>query len=113
MNLKSLILTGALAVASLSIVSAKSYDIVLSGPTKVANVQLKAGEYRLKLDGNNAIFTEVESGKSFTAPAKIDAPSASKFQETAVDTDKKADMDHISAIELGGTTTKIEFSESE
>jgi hypothetical protein len=113
MNFKSLILTGALAVASLSIASAKSYDIVLSGPTKVANVQLKAGEYRLKLDGNNAIFTDVESGKSFTAHAKIDTPAASKYQETAVDTDKKADMDQISAIELGGTTTKIEFGESE
>jgi hypothetical protein len=113
MNFKSLILTGVLAVASLSIASAKSYDIVLSGPTKVANVQLKAGEYTLKLDGNNAIFTDVESGKQFTAAAKIDAPATAKYHETAVDTDKKSDMDHISAIELGGTTTRIEFSESE
>ena len=112
MTIKNLLLTGALAVASLSIASAKSYDIVLANPTKVANLQLKAGEYKVKLEGTNAVFTAVESGKSFTAPAKLQT-AAKKFDMTAVDTDKKTDADHISAIELGGTNTKIEFSESE
>jgi hypothetical protein len=112
MTIKSLILTGALAVGSLSIASAKSYDIVLSSPTKVANVQLKAGEYRVKVEGNNAVFTDVESGKSVTAAAKIETGDK-KFDETAVSTEKKADMDQMQSIELGGSHTKIEFSESE
>jgi|SRR5579872_217078 len=112
MTIKSLLLTGALAVASLTVASAKSYDIVLSSPTKVANVQLKAGEYKVKMDGNNAIFTDVESGKSVTAPAKIETGDR-KFSETAVSTEKKADMEQIQSIELGGSNTKIEFSESE
>ena len=112
MTIKSLLLTGALAVASLSVASAKSYDIVLSSPTKVANVQLKAGEYKLKLDGTNAVFTDVESGKSFTAPAKVQTANQ-KFQETAVSTEKKADVDQMQSIELGGSNTKIQFSESE
>ena len=112
MTIKSLLLTGALAVATLSIASAKSYDIVLSNPTKVANVNLKAGEYKVKLEGSNAIFTDVETGKTFTAPAKVEnAPK--KFDVTAVDTQKKADIDEMQAIELGGTNTKIEFSDSE
>lgn len=112
MTFKSLILTGVLAVASLSIASAKSYNIVLSNPTKVANVDLKAGEYKLKLEGANAVFTNVETGKQFTAPAKL-GNAAKKFETTAVATDKKADAEHISSIELGGTTTRIEFSETE
>jgi hypothetical protein len=112
MTIKSLLITGALAVASLSIASAKSYDIVLSAPTQVANVQLKAGEYSLKLEGNNAVFTAVESGKSFTAPAKVTA-GTQKFDQTAVGTDRKADVDHIQSIELGGTKTTIEFNQSE
>lgn len=112
MTIKSLILTGALAVASLSIASAKSYDIVLSGPTKVANVQLKAGEYKVKMEGTNAVFTSVETGKSVTAPAKVQT-AGKKFDLTAVATDKKGETDQISNIELGGTNTKIEFSESE
>ena len=79
---------------------------------KGGTVQLKAGEYSLKLAGSNAVFTDVTSGKSFTAPAKITAGDQ-KFGQTAVDTDKKANIDHIQSIELGGTTTKLEFNESE
>ena len=112
MTIKSLLITGALAVASLSIASAKSYDIVLSAPEQVANVQLKAGEYSLKLEGNNAVFTDANNGKRFTAPAKVTAGDQ-KFDQTAVDSNKKADVDHIQSIELGGTKTKLEFNESE
>ncbi|HMD70832.1 MAG TPA: hypothetical protein VKF41_05780 [Bryobacteraceae bacterium] len=112
MTIKSLLLSGTLAIASLSIASAKRYDIRLTSPTKVANIALKAGEYTLKLEGANAIFTDVESGKTYTAPAKIEK-AAKKFDVTAVETDKKADVEHIQSIDLGGTTTKIEFSESE
>jgi len=112
MKIKSLLLTGALAVATLSIASAKTYDIVLSNPTKAANVSLKAGEYTLKVEGTNAIFTDVETGKTYTAPVKLEN-ATKKFGQTAVDTEKKSDVDHIQTIELGGTTTKVEFSESE
>lgn len=112
MTVKSLLITGTLALASLSIASAKSYDIILSSPTKVTNVQLKPGEYKVQVQGSNAIFTDVESGKKFTAPAAMKTADK-KFDVTAVDTDKKADADHMQAIELGGTNTKIEFNETE
>ena len=112
MNIKSLLITGALAVASLSVASAKSYDIVLANPTQVANQQLKPGEYKVKVEGNTAVFTDVESGKKFTAPAKIET-APKKFDLTAVGTQKKSDVEQMNSIELGGTNTKLEFSESE
>ena len=112
MNIKSLLLTGALAVATLSIASAKSYDIVIGNPTKVANVALKPGAYTLKLNGSNAIFTDVDNGKHYSAPFKSEN-AAKKFDVTAVDTQKKADNDRIQSIELGGTNTILEFSDSE
>ena len=112
MTIKSLLITGALAVASLTVASAKSYDIVLSSNTKVANVQLKAGEYKVKVEGNSAVFTDVDSGKKVTAPATLKTADK-KFSETAVSTEKKANVDQMQSIELGGSNTKIEFSESE
>ena len=112
MTMKSLLLTGALAVATLSIASAKSYDIVLSSPANVANNALKPGEYKLKVQGANAVFTDVDSGKTYTAPIKIENASQ-KFDVTAVATQKKSDADRIQSIELGGTTTRLEFSGSE
>ena len=112
MTIKSLLLTGALAVATLSIASAKSYDITLSSPTQVANTALKAGAYKLKVEGSSAVFTDIRSGKTYTAPIQIEnAPK--KFDVTAVGTQKKSDADRIQSIELGGTTTRIEFSDSE
>ena len=112
MTIKSLMITGVLAVASLSIASAKSYDIVLSNTTKVANVQLKAGQYTLKVQGNNAVFTDQDSGKKYTAPATLQTAS-SKFDQTAVDSQKKDGVDQVQAIELGGTNTKLEFNATE
>ena len=112
MTIRNLILSGALAVASLTVVSAKSYDIVLSNPTQVANVQLKAGEYTLKVEGSNAVFTNVETGKKFTAPAKVENADK-KFDLTAVGTDRKNDTDYVQSIELGGTSTRLEFNQGE
>ncbi len=108
MTTKSLLLIGTLALAGIA--SAKSYDIVLSNPAKAGSVQLAAGEYSLKLQGNNAIFTNVETGKTFTAPVKVQN-ATKKFSNTAVDTNNKNGSEQINAIELGGSTTKLEMGE--
>ncbi len=106
---KSLILIGALALTSL-IASAKTYDIALSSPALAGTVQLAPGEYHMKVVGNNATFTSVDSDKSYTVPVKIEqAPK--KFDQTAVDTTNANGADHIQSIELGGSTTKLEFGE--
>lgn len=104
MNTKSLLLIGTLALAGIA--SAKSYDIILSAPAKAGSVQLAAGEYSLKVQGSNAVFTNVGTGKSVTAVVKVEN-GARKFEQTAVDsTDNK-----ITAIELGGSSTTIELGE--
>jgi hypothetical protein len=106
---KSLILTGAIALFSL-IASAKSYEIALSGPTMAGNVQLAAGAYRVQVKGDTATFTNEDTSKTYTAPVKIEQ-AQQKFDQTAVDTNKQDGADHIQAIELGGSSTKLEFGE--
>jgi hypothetical protein len=108
MTTKSLLMIGTLALASLT--SAKSYDIVLSSPAKAGNLELQPGEYTLKLQGNNAVLTNLDSGKKFTAPVKVEN-AGKKFDVTAVDTTKQNGADAIQAIELGGSNTKLEFGE--
>ena len=106
--MKQLAIFGLVAFSCLSIASAKSYDVTLSNPTKVGSVQLKAGQYRLKVDGANATFTEVNSSKTFTTPVKVQT-TEKKFDQTRVDTTKDSGSDVIKDIELGGSKTKIEF----
>ena len=108
MKLRNLILSGALAIASLSVVSAKSHDIVITEVTQAGDLQLKPGEYKLKLDGNNAVFTNVETGKSFTTAVKVQH-SGTKHDATAVDSTSADGGNKVQSIELGGSDTVLEF----
>jgi hypothetical protein len=106
--MKKFLVVAALALSSLSIVSAKTYEIILSGPTKAGSVELKAGQYRLKVDGANAIFTDINSAKSFTTPVKVETTDK-KFDDTKVQTTKDGNLDKIEEIDLGGSKTKLGF----
>ena len=106
--MKKILAISVIALSSLSIVCAKSYDIVLSNPTKAGNVQLKPGQYKLKIDGSNATFTEVDSSKSFTTTVKVET-NQKKFDGTKVQSKKDGDVDRLEEIDLGGSTTKLSF----
>ncbi|HWF07697.1 MAG TPA: hypothetical protein VG297_04485 [Bryobacteraceae bacterium] len=110
MTAKSFLIVGALALTSIGIASAKSYDVVLSANSKAGNTQLKAGEYKLKVDGSMATFTDQDS-KTFSVPVKV-ANAGKKFNATTIETTSNAgDMDSITAIDLAGSNTKIEFGQ--
>jgi hypothetical protein len=106
--MRKFLVVAALAVSSLTIVSAKTYEIILSGPTKAGNVELKAGQYKLKVDGANATFTDVNSSKSFTTPVKVQT-TEKKFDDTKVQTTKDGSVEKIEEIDLGGSKTKLGF----
>ena len=108
MKLKSFFLGAVLALFTLSLASAKSYEITLGAASKVGSTQLAAGSYRLKVEGTTATFTNVETAKQVTATVKVDAVDK-KYETTAVDSTKSGDMEQINAIELGGSKTKLEF----
>jgi len=106
--MKKVFAIGVLAVSSLCVLSAKSYEITLSSPTHAGNVQLRPGQYTLKIQGNNAVFTDVNSDKSFTTPVKIETADK-KFDDTEVQSSKDGDSDKIEEINLGGSKTKLGF----
>ena len=105
MKLKSLIVIG---VFSLSILSAKSYEIILDTAAKAGNLDLKAGKYNVNLDASKVRFTDVNSGKSVETTAKI-VSADKKFDSTMVDTKQVNGATQINEIDLGGTKTKVQF----
>ena len=108
MNTKSFIIAGALTLASLGIASAKSYDITLTAPAKVGDMELKPGQYKLKIDGSQAIFTDAENSKALTTPVKIEN-AQKKFAATTIESSHQGDMDVVQSIDLGGSNMKLEF----
>jgi len=110
MTKKLLLWVGVLALSTVAIVSAKSYELVFSGPTKAGSVQLAAGTYKLEVEGSNAIFTDKKTRQSVTVPVKVEN-GGTKYSTTALDTMAEGGATQITAIKLGGTTTKLGFSQ--
>ena len=105
---KSLILTVVLALSSLCFAAQKSYKVTLSAPSTVGDVKLASGEYKVTVEGENAVFTNSKH-ESVSAPVKV-ATGTKKFQNTSVDASKDGGVQTLKAIELGGSTTRLEFA---
>jgi hypothetical protein len=108
MNLKSILMVGALSLSSVILLNAKTYEIHLYTPAMAGTVQLPAGDYKLKVDGTNAVLKDTDSNKTYTTAVKVETEDK-KFDETAVITDNNNGATHIRSIEIGGSNTKLEF----
>src|SRR5579871_5361601 len=80
-NMKSRILFVArlLSISVLAFAS-KTYEISLVNTTKAGNVELKAGAYRVKVNGSTAVFTSMSSDQEYTVEVKTES-AAKKFEE--------------------------------
>jgi hypothetical protein len=110
MNAKSLLIVGALTLASIGVASAKSYDVVLSAPAMAGTTELKPGEYKVKLQGSEAVFTDQQSSKSFSIPVKVENGNK-KFGYTSIESTNHGGMDTIQAIELADSNTRLMVSQ--
>jgi hypothetical protein len=104
---KSLFVAGLLTFSSL-VFAAKSYDLTLTAPAKVAGVEMPKGAYSLHLEGDKAVFRGPHS-KEFSVPVKLENGAARKYDYTTVESTREAGEDTIKSIHLGGSTTTLEF----
>jgi hypothetical protein len=98
----------ALAASSVTIASAKTWNISVSAPAMAGPVMLPAGNYKVKLDGATAIFRNQDTNKVYTAPVKVQN-AEKKYSQTAVESTDQGGTQVIQDIQLGGTTEEIEF----
>jgi hypothetical protein len=106
---KSLLTVGLLTFSSL-VFAAKSYDLILDGPAKVAGVELAKGSYSLHLEGDKAVFKGPHS-KEVAVPVKLENSAGKKFEYTSVESTQKDGEDAIKLIHLAGSTTTLEFGD--
>ena len=107
--MKKLFAVAVLALSTLTAgsVSSKTYEINLSKPAKVGNTQLKAGRYKLVLDGSQATITEAGKSKNtVTVPVKVQEGDK-KFDDTRIITSNDGAGEKIEEIDLGGSKTKL------
>jgi hypothetical protein len=109
MTKKSLLFAGALALSTICMASQKSYEILLPKTTQAGAMQLAAGQYRVTVEGANAVFTSVKTNHSFVAPVRVE--STQKHEVTAVEITTDAEATHLTSIDLGGSNETLEFGE--
>src|SRR5262245_37535576 len=83
---KSFVLGVVLSLSTLCFAGQKSFTIILDKVTNVGTIKLTPGEYKVKVDGANAVFTN-SNYKSVSTAVKVETADK-KFKETAVDTVK-------------------------
>jgi hypothetical protein len=78
------------------------YSITVASMLEVGDAQLKAGAYKLTVEGNQATFRQGKS--SISVPVNVE-----KNRNTAQDTAFETAGTMLHAINLGGTNTKLVF----
>lgn len=86
----------ALGVAS----AASSYKITLPSDTWAGDTQLKAGDYKVQVEGDKATFMQGKTSIQVVASVET---AAKKFSDTTLESSGTK----LQAIDIGGTTTKI------
>ena len=97
------------AVLGLALASAKSYTVDLYSTAFAGATELKAGSYEVKLAGQNAVIQgrKVESQNPVRVETVDTKYANSGVKYTIVDGKRQ-----IQEIYLGGTKTKLVFSET-
>jgi hypothetical protein len=109
MNARSLLIGAAMTLASVSLAAAKTYDITVPAPAKAGTVELQPGQYKLKVEGSQAVFTD-NHNKSFTVPATVEN-AGKKFPYTSLETASQGGTDTIQAIDLGDSNTRVKLGQ--
>ena len=105
--MKKLVLS-VVAFAGMALAAGKTYDLKLYSSAMVGNTELKAGEYRVEVTDDKAVIKGAKVQKE--AAVKIET-SDDKYPTTTVRL-SAGEKPQIKEIRLGGTKTKLVFSES-
>lgn len=95
-------------LAGLAIASAKTFNVNFDHPVTLAGTELKAGNYRLDLAGDKVVIT---NGKESVESAVKVEEAGSKFGSTSVRISNADGKMLVQEIDLGGTKTKLVFSD--
>ena len=98
----------ALSLVALAMAGDKSYSFTLYQPALLGSTKLMPGEYKVSIDDQKAV---VRNGKIHgEAPVKIESGDA-RYDRTTVRFENGDGQMHIQEIRVGGTKTKLVFSE--
>ena len=95
------------ALLSVLVVSAKTYSFNISDNATIGNVQVKPGEYHLRLDGSQVVLID-QAGNQIDTTAKVETADH-KFNQTSVTRSTADGANRILSVQLGGSSNRVVF----
>ena len=87
--------------------SVKTYTVHFSETVTAGSVDLKAGEYKLKVEGTQVVFTD-QRGKQIEASATVESTDR-KFDRTSITMSTADGTSRLVSIQLGGSNNSVKF----
>jgi hypothetical protein len=104
MKLTTVVFSISMFAAGIASAASSSYTVTLFDPISVGSTQLKAGEYKVEMQGDKAVFRM--AGKTVAELPATMGTSDKKYQYTSLSSkDSK-----LSEIDIAGTKSKILFA---
>ena len=97
---------GVIALAAMA--ATKSYTVSIFVPTMIGSEEFKPGDYKLEVIDQKAVIRNGKLHGEF--PVKVEE-NGSKYGSTSIRYSNGDGKMHVQEIHLGGTTTKLVFSE--
>lgn len=110
-RLTSFFLAYGLLLAGVTLSAPRSCEILLASPTKAGDILLQPGQYRVSVDGSDAVFQEVRSARLFRTSVKVEDAGAA-FERTRIRTSRETGPRRVDAIEIEGSSTRLEFQQN-
>jgi hypothetical protein len=87
----------------------KTYGVRIPESAMVGTSQLKPGDYRLRVAGSKASFTNENSNTTVETAVNVQNVER-KFDKTTIEMTKNSQGDEkLTEIQLGGSRTKLDF----
>jgi hypothetical protein len=87
----------------------QSYKLKLSKASRIGSAELRPGDYKLAVDGQKVVLTELSTGKSIELVAKVENMDKT-CDSTEIHSSQLDGVSQISEIRMGGSKTKIAFN---
>ena len=106
MVMKKLILLLTTVAMTVAMAATASYSLKITAPTWVGNTELKAGSYRLQIDGDKAVILQGKKMVAEVGATMEEAPN--KYPITSMVVDRAdASRPKLQELHIGGKRTRI------
>ncbi len=97
-----------LALMFAAVANAAEFRFTIAAPVKAGAHELTPGDYRVRLQGSVGVVIQEQTSKSFAVLVRLESGDQT-FDRAAIEVVKQDGADHLKAIQIGHSNTRVLF----